>query len=212
MFDSRIRPLIDPITDAIGRGVSRVGITANMMTIIGGVMGVGAFIAISQSAYMAGLVLILLNRLADGLDGAVARHQGASDFGGFIDIIFDFIFYALVPLGFALADPGNAVAACFLVVSFIGTGSSFLAFAIMAEKRGLSTAIRGHKSLYYLGGLTEGAETIAVLVLMCLMPHWFIPLAWGFGALCWLTTASRVWWGWESFGKNNEEKNTEDTE
>ena len=200
MLDSHLRPIIDPLSNAIGSRLAALGIGANTVTVAGGIAGLAAFVAISQSAFLAGLALIVLNRILDGLDGAVARHAGISDLGGYLDIVFDFIFYALVPLGFAIADPGNAQAACFLVVSFMGTGSSFLAFAILAEKRGISTDIRGTKSIYYLGGLTEGAETIAALVLMCVFPEWFTTIALVFGGLCWVTTASRIWWARKSFG------------
>jgi phosphatidylglycerophosphate synthase len=141
-----------------------------------------------------GLALLLLNRLADGLDGAVARRgAGLTDRGGFLDIVLDFVLYSGIVFAFALADPArNALPAAFLIFSFVGTGASFLAFAVMAAKRGIATEARGRKSLYYLGGLTEGAETIACLALFCLVPAAFPALAWGFGALCWLTTAVRV--------------------
>ena len=133
------------------------GWTANQVTVFGFVVGLFAIPAIAFEAYLVGLALILLNRLADGLDGAVARRTVKTDRGGFLDITLDFIFYSSVPFAFALADPfENALAAAFLIFSFIGTGCSFLAYAIMAEKRGLSTDIRGQKSLYYLGGLTGG--------------------------------------------------------
>ena len=206
MFDARLRPVIDPPLNAMGARLASIGVSANMATVAGGLFGLAAFVAISQSAFMLGLALIVLNRIADGLDGAIARHGGATDFGGFLDIVFDFIFYSLVPLGFAFAEPGNAHAACFLVASFVGTGSSFLAFAIMAERRGISTSIRGAKSFYYLGGLTEGAETIAVLALMCLVPEWFSAIAYVFGGLCWLTTASRVWHAREELGRGGRER------
>ena len=204
MLDSRLRPIVDPVANAVGAWLAGLGVGANMVTVAGGLFGLAAFVAISQSAFLVGLALIALNRIADGLDGAVARHEGISDLGGFLDIVFDFIFYSLVPLGFALADPGNAQAACFLVVSFIGTGSSFLAFAVMAEKNGISTDIRGTKSIYYLGGLTEGTETIAVLALMCLVPEWFEVIAYVFGGLCWLTTASRIWWAREQLARRGD--------
>ncbi|XDZ66796.1 CDP-alcohol phosphatidyltransferase family protein [Alphaproteobacteria bacterium LSUCC0684] len=200
MLDARIRQIIDPVTDRMGKICSRLGISANRMTVAGFVIGAGAFVALSLGHYMLGLGLILLNRLADGLDGAIARHEGITDLGGYLDIVFDFIFYALVPLGFAVAEPDRAVAAAFLIVSFVGTGTSFLAFAIMAEKRGINTAEPARKSLYYLGGLTEGAETIAVMVLFCVLPEYFIPLAFGFGALCWITTATRIASAVEAFG------------
>ena len=141
----------------------------------------------------------MLNRLCDGLDGAVARRRGLTDLGGFLDIVLDFLIYAVVPFAFALADPAaNALAAAFLIFSFIGTGSSFLAYAIMAAKRGISTELRGRKSLYYLGGLTEGTETIAAFVLACLWPAWFPWIAVVFGLLCWLTTATRIAVAWQT--------------
>ncbi|MFO7482071.1 CDP-alcohol phosphatidyltransferase family protein [Oceanibaculum nanhaiense] len=193
MIDAALRRVIDRPLDAAGGFLSRCGVSANAMTVAGFAAGMLALPALAVQAYGAALALILLNRLSDGLDGAIARRRGATDFGGYLDIVLDFIFYAGIALGFALADPAaNALAACFLIFSFMGTGSSFLAYAVMAAKRGRTSTERGPKSLYYLGGLTEGAETIALFVAICLWPGWFPVLAYGFGALCWLTTASRI--------------------
>ena len=175
------------------------GWTADRVTMTGFVLGLLALPAIALEAYLAGLALILLNRLFDGLDGAVARRTSRTDRGGFLDITFDFIFYASIPFAFALADPfDNALAAVFLVFSFIGTASSFLAYAIIAAKRGITTEIRGQKAFYYLGGLTEGTETIALFVAICLFPAWFPILAVIFGVCCWVTTATRIYAGWGS--------------
>lgn len=139
----------------------------------------------------------VLNRLLDGLDGALARRRGLTDAGGFLDIALDFLFYALVPFGFILADPShNALAGSWLLFAFIGTGSSFLAFAALAAKHNIDNPGYAHKSFYYLGGLTEGTETIALFVLGCLFPAYFAVLAWIFGALCWMTTLTRVWSGY----------------
>ncbi|MEM7021742.1 MAG: CDP-alcohol phosphatidyltransferase family protein, partial [Pseudomonadota bacterium] len=193
MLDARLRRLIDPPLDRICRPLAARGISANAATVVGFAIGLGAIAAIALQAYALGLGLLLLNRLLDGLDGALARHLGITDLGGFLDIVADFIFYAGVPLAFALADPTtNALPAAFLIFSFIGTATSFLAYAIMAAKRGITTELRGKKSLYYLGGLTEGTETIIAFVLACLWPALFPIIAWGFGGLCWLTTATRV--------------------
>ena len=163
MLDARLRRLIDPPLDGVAAPLARRGLSANAVTVLGFVIGLGAAAAIAERAFLAGLGLLLLNRLLDGLDGAIARRRGLSDLGGFLDIVLDFLIYSAVPFAFALADPGaNALAAAFLIFSFVGTGSSFLAFAIMAAKRGIATDLRGQKSLYYLGGLTEGTETVAV--------------------------------------------------
>lgn len=198
MLDARLRGLIDPPLDRLATPLARV-LSANTVTIIGFAIGVGAAVAIALQAYLLGLGLLLVNRLFDGLDGAVARRRGLTDLGGFLDIVLDFLVYAAVPFAFALADPAaNALAAAFLIFSFIGTASSFLAFAIMAAKRGISTELRGRKSLYYLGGLTEGTETIGTFVLACLLPAYFPWIAYVFGVLCWLTTATRITVAWQT--------------
>jgi phosphatidylglycerophosphate synthase len=193
VLDARLRRLIDPPLDRLSAPLVARGITANAVTLAGFALGLGAAVAIAGRAYPLGLALLLLNRLCDGLDGAVARRRGLTDLGGFLDIVLDFLIYAAVPFAFALADPAaNAPAAAFLIFSFMGTGSTFLAYAIMAAKRGVSTELRGRKSLYYLGGLTEGTETILAFVLACLWPALFPWIALIFGLLCWLTTATRI--------------------
>src|SRR4051812_41101686 len=199
MLDAKIRQLIDPPLNRVGAGLASQGVTADAVTTAGFGIGVAAWIALSLQAYGVALLLILLNRLCDGLDGAVARHGGATDRGGYLDIVLDFIFYAGVPFFFAVGRPEAALPAAFLAFSFMGTAASFLAFAVFAAKRGITTVARGRKSLYYLGGLTEGAETIALFVLICLAPSWFEPAAWAFGGLCWVTAASRIATGVATF-------------
>jgi len=192
MFDTALRPVIDRILDPLGRFLMRRNVTATNVTIIGFGFGLGAAIAVVFGAFWIAAMLIVINRICDGLDGAIARQAGLTDFGGYLDIVLDFIFYSSVPLGFAFYDAANAQAAAFLIFSFIGTGVSFLAYAILAEKRGISTDIRGQKSFYYLGGLTEGAETIIFLIAICIWPSWFFHLACGFALLCWITTVTRI--------------------
>jgi phosphatidylglycerophosphate synthase len=199
MLDARLRRLIDPPLERLAGPLAARGLSANAVTLIGFALGLCAMAAIALQLYLLGLGLLLLNRLCDGLDGALARRRGLSDLGGFLDIVLDFIVYSGVPFAFALADPvRNGLPAAFLIFSFVGTGTSFLAFAIMAAKRGLATDLRGRKSLYYLGGLTEGTETLLAFVLACLLPGWFPAVAYVFGGLCWLTTATRITIGWQT--------------
>ncbi|MDX6751522.1 CDP-alcohol phosphatidyltransferase family protein [Geminicoccaceae bacterium 1502E] len=201
MLDARMRRLIDPPLARMADLLAATALTANAVTLAGFGLGLLAMAAIAGGFYLTGLGLLLANRLADGLDGALARRRAVTDLGGFLDIVLDFIVYSGVVVAFALADPPrNALAACFLVFSFTGTGSSFLAFAVMAARRGIETEARGRKSLYYLGGLTEGTETIALFVLCCLFPAAFPVLALVFGALCWLTTLARVLTAWRLLG------------
>ncbi|MCB9942509.1 MAG: CDP-alcohol phosphatidyltransferase family protein [Geminicoccaceae bacterium] len=193
MLDPWMRRLIDAPLEGMARQLHKRRIAADTITWAGFALGLGSMIAVAFGAFGIALGLMLAGRLADGLDGAIARIQGATDLGGYLDITLDFIFYSGLVFAFALYDPSsNGLAASFLIFSFIGTGTSFLAFAIMAARRQLSTDRRGHKSIYYLGGLTEGTETIGFLVALCLWPGAFPWLAWTFGGLCWVTTASRI--------------------
>lgn len=184
--------------------IDKYGITANQTTLFGFALGCLAFPALIFEQYTLALVLIIANRICDGLDGALARIQGITDAGGFLDISLDFLFYSLIPFGFIIANPEqNAIAGAFLIFSFIGTGSSFLAFAVMAGKRGIENPIYQHKSLYYMSGLTEGTETIACFVLFCLLPTHFAPIAYLFGAACWFTTFTRIYSGFHTLNESS---------
>jgi phosphatidylglycerophosphate synthase len=169
------------------------------MTVAGFFLGLFAVLLIAAGYYLAGLVFLLLNRLADGLDGELARLDGPTDGGGFLDITLDFVFYALFPLGFALADPSrNALPAAVLVASFVGTGASFLAFAVQAQKRAIQSPDFAYKSFYYLNGLAEGTETIVCFALMCVMPSYFPVLARTFAVVCLITAVNRVVFGYRT--------------
>ncbi|GAB4543692.1 MAG: CDP-alcohol phosphatidyltransferase family protein [Ruegeria sp.] len=200
MFDAQIRPIIDPVLNAQGRVLARLGFTANQITLIGLGLGLLACSLIAVGATLWALLPLLVSRLADGLDGAVARARGGTDFGGYLDITCDFLFYGAVPFAFVVADPAaNGLAGAFLLLSFYVNGTSFLGFALLADRHGLQSEARGQKALYFTGGLLEGTETIAFLVLLCLLPQAFAPMAWVFGGLCFLTAASRVLLAWRSF-------------
>lgn len=203
MLDRAAQAALAPLLRGGARALVRLGIGADAVSVVGFALGIAGAVAISQRAFIAGLVLLLASRLADGLDGEVARLAGrASDRGAFLDITLDFLFYASIPLGFAFADPAvNALPAAVLLAAFIGTGSSFLAYAVLAERRGQSASTAyPRKGLYYLGGLTEASETIACFVLMGLWPQHFPLFAYGFAALCALTIVGRIAAGVRAFG------------
>ncbi len=199
MFDAVLRHVIDPPLNKLGAGAAKLGISANVITVFGFAIGMTAIPFIAAEYYCTALILILINRIFDGLDGAVARQSLLSDFGGYLDIICDFIFYSGIVFAFALARPENAIMSAFLIFSFMGTAATFLAYAVMAEKHKISTDIRGIKSLYYLGGLAEGAETIFVFILFCLLPGYFPIIAIIFGIMCWITTATRIYAAYVTF-------------
>ena len=211
MFDARLRPLIDKPLNAVARTLSGTGITPNIVTGFGFFLGLLAACALVLQLDCVALGLILASRIMDGLDGAVARHAAPrsrhpqaksqeSDLGGYYDIVADFLFYSGIILAFAIGRPEHALMAAFLIFCFVGTGSSFLAYAIVAAKQGRNHDAQGKKSFFYLTGITEGSETILVLCLICVFPKWFPQIAGVFGALCLMTTFGRVLQARRDFG------------
>jgi phosphatidylglycerophosphate synthase len=200
MLDRFATALIRPPMTTLARALVRAQVGANSITVTGFIIGVVAAILIASGAYLAGAAAILGSRLCDGLDGTVARQTQATDAGGFLDIALDFLFYASIPLAFAVANPAaNALAAAVLLAAFIGTSTSFLAFAVLAAKRKLTSTDFPDKSFYFLGGLTEATETLLFFIAMCIWPQHFAVLAYTFSALCAITIATRIGWGWKAF-------------
>lgn len=173
--------------------LKKKGIKPDQVTIAGFGIGLLAFFTLWMNWYIVTLVFIILNRIMDGLDGALARLTEQTDAGGFLDICLDFIFYSAVVAGFAISDPqNNALAAVFLLFGFMGTGTSFLAFAVMAQKYDLKSVAYPHKAMYYIGGLTEGTETIIFFIIICIFPGLFPLFGFVFAFLCFITTITRV--------------------
>ena len=202
MLDRYITPLIKPAVEKIARAAQRKGWHADSATLFGFAIGLCAMIAIAKQDYTVAIGFILLSRLFDALDGALARLMTPTDAGGFLDITLDFLFYAGIPLAFAIANPAqNALPAAVLLAAFIGSGSSFLAFAAIAAKRGISSVEYPDKSFYFLGGLAEATETLICFILMCIFPKWFPELAYTFAAICAITIATRIIGGYHTLKK-----------
>ncbi len=201
MLDAALRPLIDPPLNLGAKGFVRLGISANTVTWIGFGVGLMAIPLLAFHAYIPALVLIAIRSIADGLDGAIARATHVTDYGGFLDISLDFIFYSGIVFGMALGRPDDALFGAFLIWAFMANGTTFLTFAILAAKHDITTEIRGSKSLYYLGGLAEGTETLLVFLLFCLFPDWFAAICVIFGIMCVVTAAGRIMAAKEAFGK-----------
>ena len=200
MLDKFVTPIIKPLLTPVVMLINKSGITANQLTVFSFLVGMFAVPLLAFEMWYGALIAIALNRILDGLDGALARYANqSSSAGGFLDITLDFLFYAAIPLGFILANPAqNAIAGAILLATFIGTGSSFLAFAIAAEKFKLDKPQFKYKSFYYLNGLTEGTETIALFVAFCIWPQHFAIMASLFAAACAITIFTRIYGGYHT--------------
>jgi phosphatidylglycerophosphate synthase len=210
MFDNRLRHWIDPPLARAATACRNVGIGADQVTWIGFGLGMVAAAAVASGHMTVALCFIVLNRLSDGLDGAIARQVGATDRGAFLDISLDFVFYAAIPLAFAFADPGhNALPAACLLAAIVANGGAFLAFSLLAAKRGMTTQAQGQKSIYYVAGLAEGGETIAAFSLACIFPEAFPIIASLFAALTAVSAGARIIAGWRGFEAEQTDQNAD---
>ncbi|MFT4806972.1 MAG: phosphatidylglycerophosphate synthase [Paraglaciecola sp.] len=199
MIDPLLNKILRPALAIAVKPLIRFGITANQVTVFGFILGILAVPAIIADQFSLALVLIILNRVSDGLDGAVARQTHTTDAGGFLDISLDFIFYSAIVFAFIASHPEqNALAGSLLMLSFTATGSCFLAFAIMASKHNIDNPQYPNKSMHYMGGLAEGFETIVVLCLFCLFPEHFVLIALVYAAACCITAGVRIVSGYQT--------------
>jgi phosphatidylglycerophosphate synthase len=194
MLDPVARAALEPAARWAGSRLAAMGVSADALTLSGFVVGIGAAVAAGRGQWTVALVLWLVNRGLDGLDGAVARAAVPTDRGAFLDIAADFTVYGAFVVGVAVAVPDARLACAVLLAAYYVNGSVFLAFSSLAERRGLD--IGDERSLRFIGGLTEGTETIIVHVLFCLLPAAAAVIAWTFAAAVAATALWRTALGW----------------
>ena len=192
MFDRQINKILKPTLYVLAKKILQFKIQANTVTFIGFFFGLCCFYFIVKGIFIYASIFLFLNRFCDGLDGALARLIGQTDIGAFYDIVSDFLFYSLFPISFIFLNIENAYSICFLLLSFVGTQTTFLASAWLVEKNKLLISENQKKSFFYIGGITEGFETIVCFVMMLLFYEFINYIAYIFGILCWITFVTRV--------------------
>ncbi|MDC0457517.1 CDP-alcohol phosphatidyltransferase family protein [Alphaproteobacteria bacterium] len=192
MIDDRLNNYLRPYLSYLAKKTIKLGISANTVTTIGFIFGLCCFYSIINFHLFSAFLFLFLNRFCDGLDGAISRLIGPSDIGAFYDITFDFIFYSLFPIAFIFLDIKNAYAICFLLLSFVSTQTTFLASAWIIEKNKTLISNKQSKSFFYIGGITEGFETIIFFILMLIFYESVELIAYIFGSLCWITSITRI--------------------
>jgi phosphatidylglycerophosphate synthase len=194
MIDDILRERFRVPVDRAGAWLARHGMSAVALTVAGFAIGVAGCLAVVGEYFGLALLCLALNRLADLLDGAVARATRVTDWGGFLDILLDLLIYSGFVLAFAIGRPENALAAGVLIYTFLATGVSFLAAANIAARRGITREPPERKSFFYKAAIAEGVETTAYLGLICLFPGAFVVLTYVFAAVCWVSVAGHFLW------------------
>jgi phosphatidylglycerophosphate synthase len=190
MLDTAVRRQITPLLDRAAAVASDRGLGPGAVTAIGLAIGIGACVAAGLTVWPLALVLWLLNRTLDGLDGAIARRRGPTDLGGMLDFVADFVVYGGFVVGVAVAVPHARVACCALLAAYLLNNVALLSFASLVEKRRL--ALGDERSLRFTPALTEGTETILAYCAFCLVPSHADVVAWVFCAMVMVSVAQRI--------------------
>ena len=197
MFDRILRVLKDWLLAPVARAVGP-RISPNSISCLAFAVGMGAAAALLAGRSGVALGLWLGNRVLDGFDGAQARVHGTqSDFGGYLDIVLDFMVYAAIPVAIAATDatPAIMLAGMVLVASFFVNAASWMYLAAILERRQAGAATRGERTTITMPpGVVAGAETLLFYSLFIAIPAWRLTLFWTMSALVGVNVVQRLWW------------------
>jgi phosphatidylglycerophosphate synthase len=207
MFDTALRRT----KDRFGEPVAAIfkGVSPNTISLASFVVGILAAGLAFQGWFGLALLLWLVSRVLDGLDGLIARvlHK-QTDFGGYLDILCDFAVYATLPIAIVLNQPTQEryLALVFLLAAFYVNGASWMYLAAILEKRssqyvGDPAAPPVMTSIVMPSGLVGAAETILAYCLFLIWPSQAALLFTVFGLMVVFTTLQRLAWAWKTFGK-----------
>ncbi len=212
MFDTALRRAYSPATDKVARVLHHHRVRAVQATAAGFVLGVAAAASAAAGWWWPALGLWLMSRVVDGLDGAIARLEGPTRQGGFLDLVADFTVYAAFVAGVAVQIPSARLAAVVLLCTYYVSGAAFLAWSAAAAEQAVSRphpgglALEDNRSLRFVGGLAEGAETVAVYCLVCLLPRHAAAILWAFAALVAVTAVQRIVFAAADLRRSGEER------
>ena len=194
MLDNYLIKFLQPLLNIFATFFYKMKVGPNTVTLFGLFLSIISFFLIMNFSYKLALFFFIAGRLMDGIDGTLANKTNKSDFGGFLDIVCDFITYSIIPLGFILSVETNTFFGAILLSTFFGTGSTFLAIAIFEKNR--ETTDKYNKSFYHVGGLMGGFITIFFLSLMLIFPNKFNFIAIIFSILCIIGTVERIYYSY----------------
>jgi len=194
MFDTSLRRFKDQVGTPLAKHMSRVSPT--LISMLGLAIGLFATYMAFRGQYLWALGLWILNRILDGLDGLIARlHEKQSDFGGYVDILTDFIIYAALPIGLVAGSPSNEryLALAFLLAAFYVNSASWMYLAAVLEKRAAHSSDT-QTTIVMPVGLIGGFETLVAYGIFLLLPSHITILFYTLAALVFITTLQRIIW------------------
>lgn len=191
MLDEQLRArVVAPAAERLARVLRTCGVSAVAVTTTGLAFGVAACLAAGLGLWWIALALWVSGRAFDGIDGPLARLVGATDLGGYLDFACDLVVYAGFVVAVSVAVPGARLACAALLAAYYVNVGAWLSYSALAKRQALSGG--DGRSLRFVPGLAEGAETLLVYVLFCVLPEHAAVIAWAFAALVGLSALQRI--------------------
>lgn len=190
-YYKKVKSFCEKKMNTLGKKLGNLGVSANIVTVIGFIIGLFAINFLTFEHYFQALICILINRLFDMLDGSIARATKVTKFGVFIDILFDYIFYGVVIFGFAFARQENTLAAAFMLLGFLAVSCAVLAYAAIDYQYPKDKKDK-KKTPFYLTGIVQGGDIFVALVAACLFPSLFVVIAAITGIFCFVKAFSLI--------------------
>lgn len=175
MLDKLLIPIIHKPFHILGKACVSIKITALHLTLLGLPFAALTFVLILNQHFYYAFICILINRILDGLDGTVARITNSSSVSGaYLDIVYDYVFYALIPLGHGLVNmQANLLPTTIILFVYVLSGVNFMATSSAANKLTIESKSFAYKKIYYPINVIEGTETILYLSTVTLFPKIF---------------------------------------
>lgn len=193
MFDETARRVMPRLLTGPARALARAGVSPDMLSIVGGAMGVASGVLVSRAYVFMGIAVWLVSRVLDGLDGVLARESGrGSAFGGFLDITLDMMAYSAMLIGFAVIHPEGGLVWVLVLMGYLMVTTTTLALSSLLEKQNAQAVASNDRALQFTPGFAEAGETTMVYVLLAFMPAWATTVAWVWAALCFATMVQRT--------------------
>ncbi len=202
MFDTPLRRFKDQVGTPLAQRMSRI--SPIFISISALIVGLLATYAAFQQHYLFAFALWILNRILDGLDGLIARlHNGQSDFGGYVDILTDFVIYAALPIGLVAGAASNEhyLALAFLLASFYVNSASWMYLSAILEKHAAHSPDT-QTTIVMPAGIIGGFETIIAYGIFLLFPAHITLLFSIFAALVFITIIQRLVWARQNLRKH----------
>lgn len=184
------RRAVSGAVDPVAKGLLRVGLSPDAVTLIGTVGTCAAALwFFPRESWLAGTLVIAALVVSDLLDGTMARISGRSGpWGAFLDSTLDRVadgaIFGGVVLG--LAASGDPVSAAAALAALVGGGVVSYAKA-RAESIGVECNV----------GIAERAERVILLLLATFLTGLGVPYVlpaavWILAVLTWVTVAQRI--------------------